>query len=187
MSLEDDASLDANLPDRQGAVHMISTHFGVLSYARFQHVVLTYDRSSGLARIYLDGLVVAESNLGSFSVDTRYDVHFGQGSPAIDANGAYLFAGVLDEIAFYQRALTSEEILSLAGSRRSGKCRATCSPPAQLQMTSAGTGYLIRWDGVGTLQSAPHVNGPWTHVETTGNAHAVAVSGPEQFFRVVCP
>jgi hypothetical protein len=111
----------ASLPETSGAGHWIASPSRVLSNA-FAHVALSYDRSNGTARIFLNGQEVASGSVGSVAVETRFDVYLGhrpQGG---------LFAGVLDEVSFYNRALDAAEIAQLAGALHIGKCRAPMAP-----------------------------------------------------------
>lgn len=43
----------------------------------WSHVALAYDKSSGLAALYFNGVVVAETNLGSFRLQTQYPLDLG--------------------------------------------------------------------------------------------------------------
>jgi hypothetical protein len=78
---------------------------------RWQHVVCTYDKASGIARIWVDGVQRDQQNIGSFNLATTGDIQIG--SPQ--------FAGQLDELTFYDQALTPEEITALFNAGETGK------------------------------------------------------------------
>ena len=71
-------------------------------------MALTYDGTSGVARIYYNGQIVAQQNLGIFTPNTQSDLYLG-GRPAIPEEVCG-FAGLMDELAIYNRPLRSDEI-----------------------------------------------------------------------------
>src|SRR4029077_14966562 len=58
--------LFANLVDTKGSWHEMSSPGNIVVSNMFQYVALTYDRKSGDAKIFCNGVVVADRNLGSF-------------------------------------------------------------------------------------------------------------------------
>src|SRR5512133_1392042 len=68
-------TLSANLIDIQYGWHLLDGPPNVLSPHTFQHVAVTYDRTSGLCRLFLNGVVIRESNLGIFVPDTSGDLN----------------------------------------------------------------------------------------------------------------
>ena len=48
----------------------------------FQHVALTYDKTTGVAVLYRNGVVVATANLGVFTPQTSFDLYLGKRQPA---------------------------------------------------------------------------------------------------------
>jgi hypothetical protein len=101
-------SLFANLKDTSGNAHRIESQT-IFDVNNFQHVALTYDKGSGLAVLYINGVSVASQNLGSFTPQTTYPVNIGRrtGQP-IGLNDT--FGGLIDEISLYNRALSAAEI-----------------------------------------------------------------------------
>ena len=95
---------------------------GVITTGRYQHVALTYDQISGLARIYVGGVRVAETNLGSFRPDTAYDLYLGM-RPASNSplDLGLRFTGAMDELSLYNRALTGTEVQAIAQAGAQGK------------------------------------------------------------------
>src|SRR5262249_22273844 len=117
-------SLFANPVDSAGNSHLFSTPPGILRQTVFQHVALTYDRASGLARLYAGGALVASQDLGFFTPRTSSHLYFGY-NPSSGAS----FKGRIDDVAIYDRALTSEEIEILVTAEAAAKCAA---PPSAL-------------------------------------------------------
>jgi hypothetical protein len=94
---------------------------GVLVSGSFQHIAFTYDKVSGLGKIYLNGIVVAQRKLwgqigakGDLSISYRNTI---QGS--WDSNRSY--SGLMDEIALYNRALSSSEIQAICAKQNHGE------------------------------------------------------------------
>jgi len=100
--------LFANLVDRKGAWHELSSSGNVVVSNAFQYVALTYDRKSGAARIYCNGVVVADRNLGNFEPQTGYDLYLGR--LPLTQGETFAFKGQMDGIAIYNHALSEEQI-----------------------------------------------------------------------------
>lgn len=105
-------SLWANLVDAGGTAHALSTSPGLITTSAFQHVALTYDKIAGMAKLYLNGAVVASANVGSFTAYTSSDLYFGA-RPSGPFTGLQ-YAGLMDENTLYNRALSGSEVLTLA-------------------------------------------------------------------------
>ncbi len=118
-------TLYALLGDTTGGVHYFNSSPGVVVANKFQYVALTYDKASGVAKIYCNGVVVAEQNLGSFTPKTACDLHLGN-RPLI-AGETWGFTGLFDEAAIYGRALSAAEILQICTEDNHGE---TPLPPA---------------------------------------------------------
>jgi hypothetical protein len=111
-------ALYANLVDTSGTYHFIWSNPGLLVSNQFQHVALTYNMSSGVGALYVDGSVVAQSNLGVFTPQTSYDFYLGE-RPGWALN----YSGLVDEMSVYNRALASNEIAGIYQAGSAGKCR----------------------------------------------------------------
>ena len=126
--------LFANLVDTSGGFHWFSSAAGIVQSNVFQHVALTYDRTSGLATIYLNGAVVAQQNLGTnFIPQTSYDLYLGR--RIINPSQASQWAG-LDEISLYNRALSSNEVAAVYLAGSGGKCFMPTAPVITVQPTN---------------------------------------------------
>ena len=80
-------------------------------------------QSNGTALIYVNGIMVAQGNLGISRPTTTGDFYIGQ-----YRSGTYFwrFAGLLDEVSVYNRVLTADEIMAIWNARASGKCCPNC-------------------------------------------------------------
>lgn len=131
--------LFANIFDTDGLNHGIYSGLGVVRAKVWQHVALTYDKN-GVATLFLNGVVMAQSDIGSYRPQTTYDLHFGT-RPAGEGTEHY-YIGLMDEIALYNRALSRTEIQSLYEAGQSGKCTGKASaaqPVAIAPDTPPGT------------------------------------------------
>jgi hypothetical protein len=107
--------LFANVVDVAGNGHGLHSALDVIVTGKFQQVALTYDKGSGVARLFVNGVVVAQENLGHFTPQTAYDLLVSRRPGDHPGDWTYnaFFAGQLDEIAIYNRALSLEEIKSI--------------------------------------------------------------------------
>ena len=127
---------------------------------QWQHLVVTYDQSAGIGRVYINGNRVAEKQLGVFTPKTALDLYIGKRPGQVGD----LFYGLLDEIRVYNGALTSNEVLTLC--LNSTNCEPTYGSAlcaiepsavrdegAQWRLTS---GSQTNWNSSGaTLQNLP--------------------------------
>jgi hypothetical protein len=127
-------SLWGSLIDTAGNTYYVSTVPGQIQAGVFQHVALTYDKASGIARLYVNGQVANQSTLGTFTPQTSYDLYFGLRPSGTAAGNRY--AGLMDELTLYERALTPAEVLSIYNAGSAGKC--SPAPPAALQVVPPG-------------------------------------------------
>lgn len=105
-----------------GQWYQMVTDAGVLTPHVFQHVALTYDKSTGIGRIYRNGVLVAGQTLGSFTPQTAYDVYLGLRPAGPPGNPVVAYQGLMDEVAIYRRALSPAEIASIYHAGAAGKC-----------------------------------------------------------------
>jgi hypothetical protein len=119
-------SLFADIVDSGGNWHYFSSPNGVVASNVFQHVALTYDKATGTATMYCNGVIVARSTLGTFTPQTTYSLYLGK-RPGPDA--LYSFAGLLDEPSIYNRALSSNEIVAIYNAGSGGKCAPSLGTP----------------------------------------------------------
>lgn len=116
--------LEANLIDSSGGFHLIRSPASTMRSAAWQHVAVTYDKTTGLAALYVNGVAVTTTNLGSFTPRTDTDLLIGfhprattSGGDGAPPTSDYRFLGGIDELAIYRRALTAGEIRNVASAR----------------------------------------------------------------------
>lgn len=135
-------SLFANIVDTSGGDHYFATAAGVLNTANFLHVALTYNKSNGVAKIYLNGAVSGSANIGVVTPQTTYDLYLGTRSSG-GGIGSF-FSGSMDEVSLYSRALSDAEILAICSADTSGKCKS--GPPVILNQPGDRT--IVQGGGV---------------------------------------
>ena len=123
-SVYSQGSLFVNLVDTTGNSHPFSSASGLLVENQFQHVAITYDKTSGLATFYYNGTPAGNQNLGIFTPQTSYHLFLGHRP----TGGNY--QGQMDEVGVYNRALTAGEIQTLWQATSLGRCP---MPPVFLQ------------------------------------------------------
>jgi WD40 repeat protein len=83
------------------------------------YIVATYDNATGEKPIYIDGMKRFGVNLGPGSgvqLDQIYDAYIGNSRIPV-----YAFTGVIDEVAFWDRALTDQEIAEHYANFKAGR------------------------------------------------------------------
>ncbi len=85
-----------------------ATAFGrelITTNGEFAHVAMTFERTSGRAQIYVNGLRVAEQNIVGVVPDTTNSLHFG--TDGVRGNGNPI---ALDDFGLWSRVLTADNI-----------------------------------------------------------------------------
>lgn len=123
------AQIGLQLADAQGFNNYFSGTTAVRN-GQFHHIVVTVDHSVGI-RFFVDG--AQSGGTQSFgrvaSAASSADLLLGRG-----ASGNFSFAGALDEVSIYNRALAPTEILGIYQAGTSGKCKeATPTTPTTCQ------------------------------------------------------
>jgi hypothetical protein len=98
----------ANLKDIHNVAHNLAVPI-TLNTNEFQHVALTYDKSSGDACFYYNGLLLTNVNFGGITPQTTYPVNIGRRTGQPIGNGD-TFGGLIDGLCLYNRALSAAEI-----------------------------------------------------------------------------
>jgi hypothetical protein len=114
-------ALYANVQEVGNIWHQLQSADAVVGADSLQHVALTYDKTSGVARLYRNGVIVAETTFGSFTPKTTGYLNIGC-RPTDPANQSLTFSGVIDEPSVYNRALSSNEIAAIYNAGTAGKC-----------------------------------------------------------------
>lgn len=135
-------SLYANLVDTNTTYHDLNSGGNFVKANTYQHVALTYDKASGVGRLFLDGNIIAQNNLGTFTPKTYENIYIGL-RPA-DGTGQWL--GQIDEVGVYNRALSTNEIQAIYAASSAGKCL-TNMPPIPPTITSHPTNVTVLQGG----------------------------------------
>jgi hypothetical protein len=162
-------TLYADVQGSDDTWHQIQSASGIVSSNSFQHVALTYDKASGLARLYRNGVVVAEQTFGSFTPKTTGNLNIGS-RPTDPANQHFTFSGMIDEPSIYNHALASNEIAAIYNAGSAGKCTGISSGTAPViitqptnQMVAVGdsTSFSVTATGIAPLDYQ------WWHVSSS--------------------
>ena len=125
----------ANLIDTNGTFHTFASSGGLIVAGAYQHLALTYDKASGMATLYRNGVIVAgPTNLGSFTPQTSYDLYFGF-RPAGGLAGSR-YTGSMDEIEVFNRALSQTEIQAIYNAGSAGNCQTPSLSEHRLRLTT---------------------------------------------------
>src|ERR1035441_2457253 len=145
-------SIYVNLIDTAGAFHTLTTAGGVVTTNGFQHVALTYDKTSGTVGLYYNGGLVATQSLGTFAPQTTYGFYLGNRVSEVPFT---LFRGSMDEASLYSRALSGAEIQAIYNADGAGKCPLGVAPSIIMQpagqTVSAGGTAAFSVTAAGTL------------------------------------
>jgi hypothetical protein len=111
---------------------------------QFSHLVGTWDGTT--LRLYINGVLNAQSTPGASPVDSGCSFFIGGFySPAADSCNyvGQFFNGTIDELSFYSRALSSNEVASIYNADGAGKCVPTLPPSC----TPPPSGLVSWWKG----------------------------------------
>lgn len=128
-------NLHTQIPDPAGATHEFVAN-GALAANTWTHVAVTYDRTRGLARAYVNGAQRTLANVGSYLPRTLGNLYFG--NMPFDANH---FRGMLDEVSVYNRTLDGQEVHEIFAAGNVGKCP---NDPNQGPIVNAGPDLYLR-------------------------------------------
>jgi len=109
-----DAYLYLELPSTNGTPHSFSV-YSVFD-GTWKHVALSYNRSTGQVRVYINGAQALVSAVGNYQAATDRDLYIGQ------APGLSTFSGQVDELSLYNRPLDPQEVYDVYTSGSIGKC-----------------------------------------------------------------
>ena len=169
-------SLYGNLTGPGGEWHLVLSDTPV-PVGVWHHVALTYDKAVGQARLYLNGTVVADENIGVFAPETAFDFYLGR-RPAPDAD-LQSFNGLLDEFSLYRGALSTGEIAAIHLAGQNGKC-ATNPPPVVIHDVSQDFSTSANPTGVWSYGYSATLGGTFhllTFPKSYGANNGVPISG----------
>ncbi|XP_032237512.2 uncharacterized protein LOC5512252 isoform X2 [Nematostella vectensis] len=90
--------------------------YGALTYSNlptktWHHVGFTYDYSTGLQRLYVNGTMVAESNVGNHEIATIYEIRFAKNLNVIlTSSSGYQLRARLNCFQLYDQALNPDQV-----------------------------------------------------------------------------
>jgi hypothetical protein len=118
----DRGSLVASVFDSNRNNHFLRAGSGTIVPNVFQHIALTYDKTSGIGTLYVNGTIVAQPHFDSIVPLTKGGLRIGYrpGNPG-DWSYNRFFTGLMDEIAIYNRALSAAEIQEICKEQNNGK------------------------------------------------------------------
>ena len=110
----------------------------MLATGIFQHIAFTYDKAGGLGTWYLNGVIVAQRQLGrNLVANTKGDLLISQrNTHQGDWSSNRSFGGLMDEIAIYNRALSDAEVQAVCSEQNHGE---------PLSLPEPSTGWFENW------------------------------------------
>src|SRR5437879_3612732 len=148
-------SLLANLVDTSGFSHSWRSETNIVVPNLDQHVGMSYDKSSGLLRFYLNGVKVTEHFLGIFTPQTTYPLAVGY-----RPEGEH-FGGSIDELSLYNKVLADAEFRAIYNAGSAGKCRETPPPPPAAGLLNIDFGVGTNSAKVGLAATGQTANDFW--------------------------
>jgi hypothetical protein len=98
---------------------------------QFTHIAGTWDGTT--LRLYINGVLNAQNTPGATPVDTGCDFFIGGFNTPEAGSCQYVgqfFNGIIDEVSFYNRALSAGEVAAIYAAGTNGKCAPVPMPPA---------------------------------------------------------
>jgi hypothetical protein len=129
------------------------------------HIVLQYDGS--LFYIYVNGNQVASAPYDDFLPNRNGAVNLGWRSD----NDWKPFAGTIDDVAFYNKALTPAQI------------EAHYYATVRLSISKSGNSITLTWP-FGTLQQADNVTGTYTDMPSATSPQTIQMGATPKYYRV---
>lgn len=128
--------LSATFYDTAGTAHLLQTRTAALQVGGWEHVVFTYEKTTGEVYVYRNGVIEAADvfELGVFTPRTNLDLIIGQAHPLTP------FRTTLDELSLYSRALRAPEVRALFTAGSGGKHPASGNTPP---VVSAGADLVL--------------------------------------------
>jgi len=190
-------SLYANFFGLDNISRPVESAAGILTANVYQHVGVTYDKASGIARLFLNGAVVKQATLGTFTPRTNPNLYIGY-RPDTSPFGPISFIGSIDEVTLYNRALSTNELQAIYNAGAAGKCAAQ-NPLPSLRIALSSPNVTVAWPSSASNFALQVTYGSvypaetWTNVGTNGivinneNVVTLPVDAPAKFFRLYHP
>ena len=143
-------------------IFALSTGSFVLTEDVFQHVAATYD--GAMMRIYVNGVVVASQAASGTILTTTADLVIGRNS----VQPLSVFDGIIDEVEFFNRGLSTSEIQDIYIADDEGKCKTPNEPPRVVG------GEIIPIESTALLLAGVQTTAIWMFPVIAGAAGATA-------------
>lgn len=167
----------------------LSTPAGLIQPNAWQHVAATFDQPSGTAAIYVDGTLICQTNFGSQVAASSFNLWFGYDPVPTNAlvhtfGAQYRYAGQMDEVLVYNRALSADEIQATYNTGAYGLCAlptttVTVQPTNQVVLTGNTGTFTAIADGSPPLSFQWLFNG--TNIpDATGLTLTLTNAQPDQ-------
>jgi len=175
-----DGTVSFQIGSGTSLVGAMPTVANTLSNNRWHQVAAVYDQSAGQFTFYIDGQTDSSSSFpASGSIwQPGQELELGLSH---DTNSWQAYTGLMDDVRFYNRALSSSEVTSAYG----GALVDTNALVMQLNFTAApGLGLALTWKAPNAvLQSADSVKGPFTDVPGAVSPYNVSVQQSAKYYR----
>jgi uncharacterized repeat protein (TIGR01451 family) len=184
-------NLGVAIPEINGTYHSVVSTPGKLVAGVWQHVAVTYDRTSGQATIYLNATSIVTGNIGKFAVNTATDFQIG----ARPSETCCYFRGAMDELSLYTRPLSVAELQAIYNAGIYGKCEESAMPLLRIEALS-GINLALSWTAAAPTYQLYYAStplGPWQPLGATpvlaGDRFVVPVSATTsaRFYRLGRP
>jgi hypothetical protein len=148
------------------------TSVKVVSDSLWHLVVATHDAGSGTMSLYIDGKFDSTTNGPAGPRTNSPALCFGR----IQSGGNFL-GGSMSDVAFYQQALSTNQIATLYSSATGIFYNIT------LTNRLSGSSLVLTWPGNGKLLEATNMFGPWT-TNTSVSPATITPNQPQKFYKV---
>lgn len=125
----------------------------------WRHIAFTYDGTT--LKQYVDGQVQNQAAFSGKSIGNTQPLLLGKGYAYPGSLVTTHFAGTLDEVEYFQRALAGNEIQALYNAGSAGKCRECTPPPDGMTQWWPGEGNAIDIQGP-TFENGINQGATWT-------------------------
>jgi len=110
--------------------HQLQTPAGTITANAWQHIAVTYNRTTGIGTLYVNAL---RGNAKSRHIcsQTTFELNIGKRVAPVTGSGN-VYSGVLDEISVYNRALSGSEVKAISSAGSAGKYDHALTAPQNL-------------------------------------------------------
>jgi len=144
----------------------------------WRHIAVTFTEAN--SQLFVDGFSEGIGSGGALHDNTATPLAIG----AWPGGGGCFATATIDDVAVWNRVLSTDEIQLLAGQLRTPLTLLVS--PDYLTITRAGANVTVRWSSQGVLQSATAAGGPYLDVANATSPYSPP-SGPARFYRLRSP